>query len=55
MRSSEFINILNELHRITYPGGVIAITDLTPKELKKDGLFSVFPKCCFQEIKIYMY
>ena len=30
------INILNELHRITYPGGVIAITDLTPKELKKE-------------------
>lgn len=49
------INILNELNRITYPGGVIAITDLTPKELKKDGIFSVFTKWAFEVTEPHIY
>ena len=49
------INILNELNRITYPGGVIAITDLTPKELKKDGVFSVFTKWAFEVTEPHIY
>ncbi len=48
-------NILNEINRITYPGGVIAITDLSPRELKKDGIFSVFTQWAFEVTEPHIY